>query len=204
MYTGWGASDTKFFVVDESYKFTLNNVTPGWYQIINEWSVPILWLRGGGKYHVRADYACSWSPKTTTYKYNTANVSVAPTKTAGQTVVGTATGDISRQISSLRTTMINGLLKFIKHNSPTITIGANSVGVLEVMNSTSLANETPSGFTFIGAIPYSSSYGDQAVVSVTKYQDDGSLYIQVHNRFGASLKYSVSWYNVYALSTLVK
>lgn len=66
-------------------------------------SLPVLYLRGGGKYFVSTTYNCSWSIKTATYTSN--NQSVSPSISARPTPRGTyiqgatgATGNFTKRI----------------------------------------------------------------------------------------------------------
>lgn len=61
--SGWGATDMDTVILEDTYKFiAYGEASPVSYDQCNASSEPILWLRGGGKYRVRTDYACLWTP----------------------------------------------------------------------------------------------------------------------------------------------
>ena len=74
---GWGITRAQTIALDYSYLWTDSN--PCGYQQLNCASLPVLWLRGGGKYFVWHDYDTEWSIKTSEFTSNDDKVS--PTKT---------------------------------------------------------------------------------------------------------------------------
>lgn len=73
--SGWGTTNANGWINDNSFRFC-DKMPATFYQMTNS-SLPVFYLRGGGKYYVKTDYSCSWSIKTSTYTSN--SQSVAPT-----------------------------------------------------------------------------------------------------------------------------
>lgn len=63
---GWGATQGETIILNDSYNFTNCGQVVGFTQNGNN-SVPVLWLRGGGKYFVECDYSASWTVRTSLY-----------------------------------------------------------------------------------------------------------------------------------------
>lgn len=63
---GWGTTQGETIVLNDSYNFTNCGQVVGFTQNGNN-SVPVLWLRGGGKYFVECDYNASWTVRTSLY-----------------------------------------------------------------------------------------------------------------------------------------
>lgn len=59
---GWGTTEAFTLATQYSYRFADKN--PCGYSQLGNASVPIIWLRGGGKYYVRTGYFCSWTIRT--------------------------------------------------------------------------------------------------------------------------------------------
>lgn len=63
---GWGRTQGETIILNDSYNFTNCGQVVGFTQNGNN-SVPVLWLRGGGKYFVECDYSASWTVRTSLY-----------------------------------------------------------------------------------------------------------------------------------------
>lgn len=63
---GWGTTQGETIILNDSYNFTNCGQVVGFTQNGNN-SVPVLWLRGGGKYFVECDYSASWTVRTSLY-----------------------------------------------------------------------------------------------------------------------------------------
>lgn len=63
---GWGTTQGETIILNDSYAYTNCGQVVGFTQ--NGYnSVPVLWLRGGGKYFVECDYNASWTVRTSLY-----------------------------------------------------------------------------------------------------------------------------------------
>jgi len=71
--SGWGTTDAKCLVYMDTYKFC--SVSPASYGQMTYASLPVVYLRGGGKYRVMTDYAVTWSIKTETYTWTSGQYS---------------------------------------------------------------------------------------------------------------------------------
>lgn len=58
----------------------------------------------------------------------------------------------------------------------------------------------PSGYEYLGCIPYQSGYGDQWVISYGLYQD--SIYAKIISTWGSPLTSTISCYVVYIKSSI--
>lgn len=90
--SGWGTTPAVCLKYIDTFSWTkattkTANLSPVSYTQMTNSSVPVLYLRGGGKYFVSTTYACSWSVKTSTYTVN--KQSVAPSVSARPTPRGT-------------------------------------------------------------------------------------------------------------------
>lgn len=63
---GWGATQGETIILNDSYNFTNCGQVVGFTQNGNN-SVPVLWLKGGGKYFVECDYNALWTTRTSLY-----------------------------------------------------------------------------------------------------------------------------------------
>lgn len=94
--SGWGTTKAETIVYADSYLFC--PVSPASYQQMTYGSLPVLFLRGGGKYFVKATYDCKFTPYTETYTWSSGQYSqsVSPQTSrptmAGKSIVG-AKGD---------------------------------------------------------------------------------------------------------------
>ena len=68
----WGVNVGQTFCVDYNYSFTAKN--PVGYSQMAKTSLPVLWLRGGGKYNVYTDRLMRWKVKTSTFTSSSESV----------------------------------------------------------------------------------------------------------------------------------
>lgn len=71
--SGWGTTESKCLIYLDNYRFATAN--PASYGQMSYGSLPVLYLRGGGKYRVMTDYAATWSIKTETYTWTSGSYS---------------------------------------------------------------------------------------------------------------------------------
>lgn len=71
--SGWGTTESKCLIYLDNYRFATAN--PASYGQMSYGSLPVLYLRGGGKYRVMTDYAVTWSIKTETYTWTSGSYS---------------------------------------------------------------------------------------------------------------------------------
>lgn len=79
---GWGTTGGETIVLASSYSFA--SIDPCGFQQQSYNSMPVLWLRGGGKYFVETDFDCTWIVRTSSYDtYNSGSYvqTVTPTTT---------------------------------------------------------------------------------------------------------------------------
>ena len=79
---GWGTTGGETIVLASSYSFA--SIDPCGFQQQSYNSMPVLWLRGGGKYFVETDFDCTWTVRTSSYDtYNSGGYvqTVTPTTT---------------------------------------------------------------------------------------------------------------------------
>lgn len=79
---GWGTTGGETIVLASSYSFA--NIDPCGFQQQSYNSMPVLWLRGGGKYFVETDFDCIWTVRTSSYDTYNSNgyvQTVTPTTT---------------------------------------------------------------------------------------------------------------------------
>lgn len=76
--SGWGATDADTVILEDTYKFiAYGEASPVSYDQCYASSEPILWLRGGGYYRVRTDYACLWTPYPSGYTWQSGQYAYA-------------------------------------------------------------------------------------------------------------------------------
>lgn len=75
--SGWGTTGSASIILNDFYRYTY--VNPAAYLQLYESSTPVFMLRGGGKYPIKTDYECNWTPVTSTFQPY--NESVSPTTT---------------------------------------------------------------------------------------------------------------------------
>lgn len=71
--SGWGTTDSECLIFMDTYKFC--TVSPASYGQMSYGSLPVVYLRGGGRYRVMTDYPVEWSAKTTTYTWTSGSYS---------------------------------------------------------------------------------------------------------------------------------
>ncbi len=74
--SGYGTTHAQSLCLNYECCWTLNNVNPAGYSQMGNSSIPVLWLRGGGRYHVTTDWDCTWTPRAASF--SSTNQSVAP------------------------------------------------------------------------------------------------------------------------------
>ena len=86
--SGWGVTDSETIIYADTFKFC--SVSPVSYTQLTYGSLPVLYLRGGGKYFVSTTYSCTWSIKTSDYTWTSGSHSqTAKVLTSRPTPVGT-------------------------------------------------------------------------------------------------------------------
>lgn len=86
--SGWWATDSETIIYADTFKFC--SVSPVSYTQLTYGSLPVLYLRGGGKYFVSTTYSCTWSIKTSDYTWTSGSYSqTAKVLTSRPTPVGT-------------------------------------------------------------------------------------------------------------------
>lgn len=66
---GWGVVSNNYGWIDNA-SYAWCDKMPAYIQQMEHSSLPVFYLRGGGKYYVYTDYACTWSIKTDIYTNN--------------------------------------------------------------------------------------------------------------------------------------
>lgn len=69
--SGWGTTSGECIIYADTYSFC--SVSPASYTQLTYGSIPVLYLRGGGKYFVKADFVVNWTPKPTGYTWQNGN-----------------------------------------------------------------------------------------------------------------------------------
>ena len=78
--SGWGTTDMQGMVlVNNQCWINDSNKPPVGYRQLNNGSIPVWWLRGGGTYFLAADYDCTWTIRKS--KYENSGQSVEPRTT---------------------------------------------------------------------------------------------------------------------------
>lgn len=75
---GYGKTNGETIVLNHGCRWT-DNVNPCGFSQLTYSSMPVLWMRGGGKYFVNTSYNCTWTPRTSTFNPNNYGQTVAPT-----------------------------------------------------------------------------------------------------------------------------
>lgn len=75
----WGTTDAKTLIYSDTFKYC--SVSPASYSQMTYGSIPVLYLRGGGKYRVLTTYKCTWTIRENGYTWTSGNYSqtVSPT-----------------------------------------------------------------------------------------------------------------------------
>lgn len=69
--SGWGTTSGECIIYADTYSFC--SVSPASYTQLTYGSIPVLYLRGGGKYFVKTDFVVNWTPKPTGYTWQKEN-----------------------------------------------------------------------------------------------------------------------------------
>ena len=69
--SGWGTTSGECIIYADTYSFC--SVSPASYTQLTYGSIPVLYLRGGGKYFVNTDFVVNWTPKPTGYTWQEGN-----------------------------------------------------------------------------------------------------------------------------------
>lgn len=69
--SGWGTTSGECIIYADTYSFC--SVSPASYTQLTYGSIPVLYLRGGGKYFVKTDFVVNWTPKPTGYTWQEGN-----------------------------------------------------------------------------------------------------------------------------------
>lgn len=69
--SGWGTTSGECIIYADTYLFC--SVSPASYTQLTYGSIPVLYLRGGGKYFVKTDFVVNWTPKPTGYTWQEGN-----------------------------------------------------------------------------------------------------------------------------------
>lgn len=86
--SGWGTTHAVTYIILDDFLFTNTKESPVSFQQKIRGSTPVLYLRGGGRYHVTTTYKCTWSIKTEKYDTHSGPYGaeyVEPTKTRPNT-----------------------------------------------------------------------------------------------------------------------
>lgn len=63
--SGWGTTSAETIIYGDTFSYC--SVSPASYTQLTNSSTPVLYLRGGGKYYVKTDYVCTWTPRSTDF-----------------------------------------------------------------------------------------------------------------------------------------
>jgi hypothetical protein len=86
--SGWGTTNAECIIYSDNYRFCA--VSPISFMQLTYSSTPVVYLRGGGKYYIKTDYACSWTIRPEGYTWTGGNYSqTAPVKDSRPTLEGT-------------------------------------------------------------------------------------------------------------------
>ena len=69
--SGWGTTSGECIIYADTHSFC--SVSPASYTQLTYGSIPVLYLRGGGKYFVKTDFVVNWTPKPTGYTWQNGN-----------------------------------------------------------------------------------------------------------------------------------
>lgn len=108
--------------------------------------------------------------------------------------VDTEVGNVAGDIPTTSSDLPNDSFKFRLYSS-SATVPANG----EISINLGVPN-APSGYEYLGCIPYQSGYGDQWVISYGLYQD--SIYAKIISTWGSPLTSTISCYVVYINSSI--
>lgn len=143
---GWGTTSGQSYVTDYSYGFCSTN--PLGYGQMPTGSLPVIWMRGGGKYFVRSSKPISWSIKTADYTINTTDTVSPVTACPGVSISRTTIyADINGTATTAGTATNANLIKN-EFTEPTTGTWYRVPFVADVTNSTYFAFRTNDGFKY--------------------------------------------------------
>lgn len=90
--SGWGTNKTNTLIYNDQYSWCVSGAaSPVSYKQLTNSSLPVIYLRGGGKYYVRSTYVATWTIRTETYTSDGQSVSPVSTRPTpdGTSVKGT-------------------------------------------------------------------------------------------------------------------
>jgi hypothetical protein len=108
--SGWGTTDAQTLIYTDTFKFCPES--PASCGQMTYSSIPVLYLRGGGKYHVKTDFPVTWTPRPDGYTWTSGSYtqSVSPQtsrpKPVGTSIVGRGVRSVANKyaVSSSNTT----------------------------------------------------------------------------------------------------
>ena len=92
--SGWGTTNAKCLIFLDTFNWVQGSESPVSYTQMTKGSLPVLFLRGGGKYHVSTDYQVTWQVHDKDYTWisgshsETVTISKTRPKPKGQSVQG--------------------------------------------------------------------------------------------------------------------
>lgn len=114
--SGWGTNNINTLIYNDQYSWCVSGAaSPVSYKQLTNSSLPVIYLRGGGKYYVRSTYVATWTIQTETYTSDGQSVSPVSTRPTpdGTSVKGTdgkgiKSATITYQISGNATSIPTG------------------------------------------------------------------------------------------------
>lgn len=108
--SGWGTTDAQTLIYADTFKFCPESPVSCGQMTYS--SVPVLYLRGGGKYHVKTDFPVTWTPRPDGYTWTSGSYtqSVSPQtsrpKPVGTSIIGRGVRSVANKyaVSSSNTT----------------------------------------------------------------------------------------------------
>ena len=108
--SGWGATDAQTLIYVDTFKFCSSSPVRCGQMTYS--STPVLYLRGGGKYHVKTDFPVTWTPRPDGYTWTSGSYtqSVSPQtsrpKPVGTSIIGRGVRSVANKyaVSSSNTT----------------------------------------------------------------------------------------------------
>ncbi len=99
--SGWGTTNADTIIYSDTYKFC--TVSPTSYTQMTYGSIPVLYLRGGGKYYVQATYAVTWTIKPEGYTWTSGSYTqtVSPATTRPNPMGRTLKGDTGSSVTTI-------------------------------------------------------------------------------------------------------
>lgn len=77
---GWGSQTQTCHVLVDTFSFVSGDISPCAYTQMVTASIPVIWCRGGGKYHIYTDYDTNWTVRTSSYTASGDTISPTTTK----------------------------------------------------------------------------------------------------------------------------